>query len=82
MVNKTKAPDAATITRTILVAIAMLNQILTLMGKVPLDLDETTLYPIVSGIFTVVATVWAWWKNNSFTKEAIRAQEFLEELKK
>ena len=26
-------------------------------------------------------TVWTWWKNNSFTKEAIKADEYLEDLR-
>ena len=36
---------------------------------------------ITAGITTVAALV-AWWKNNSFTPEAIEADDFMARLKK
>ena len=32
-------------------------------------------------IFAAVTTVYAWWKNNNITKEAVAAQGFLDNLK-
>ena len=35
----------------------------------------------VSSVFTVLATMWAWWKNNSVTKEAKEADNILKNKK-
>ena len=50
-------------------------------GKNPLPFAEEELYAWLSAAATVAATLWAWWKNNSFTPEAITADEYLAELK-
>jgi SPP1 family holin len=72
-------PD--TIARTIVAAIALLNAVMVMIGKAPLDLDENTIYIVVSGIAVIATTIWTWWKNNSFTKEAMIADDFMHELK-
>ena len=69
------------IIRTVITAIALLNSILVMLGKSPLDLDENTIYVVGSGIATIVTTIWAWWKNNSVTTEAILADDYMHELK-
>lgn len=71
-----------TVMRTALLVIALLNQILTMLGKNPLPFAETEIYETVSVIITAGAALWAWWKNNSFTKKAILADGYLESLKK
>ena len=70
-----------TILRTVLLLIALFNQILTVLGKNPLPFSDEELYTALTLLFTAAASLWAWWKNNSFTKNAIRADEFLAELK-
>lgn len=70
-----------TIARTIVLIIALVNQVLTVFGINPLPFSEDTVYETVTLIFTIGATAWAWWKNNSFTQEAIEADEYLAELK-
>lgn len=70
-----------TIIRTILLVVALVNQALTASGKNPLPFAEETIYELLTILFTVGASVWAWWKNNSVTKEAIAADEFMRELK-
>ncbi|MBO7170954.1 MAG: holin, partial [Clostridia bacterium] len=35
----------------------------------------------VTALLTVGASVWAWWKNNSFTKAAQEADKYLEQLR-
>ena len=72
---------AATIARTAVLALALTNQILSAAGKSPLPIDSATLEPWVTTGLTTAAAVWAWWKNNSFTPEAIRADELLKEMK-
>ncbi len=70
-----------TILRTVLLVLALFNQILTALGKNPLPFSDEQLYETLSLLFTAAASLWAWWKNNSFTKEAIRADAYLAELK-
>lgn len=72
---------AETIARTIVLALALLNQVLAICGKGQIEIAENDIYQIVSLTFTAVAAVWSWWKNNSFTQSAIKADEYLNELK-
>lgn len=71
----------ATIARTAVLALALANQILSVAGMSPLPIDSATLEPWVTTGITTVAAVLAWWKNNSFTPEAIRADELMKEMK-
>lgn len=73
--------SADTIARTIVLFIAILNQILAILGKNRLEIAESDIYQIVTLIFTIGSAVWAWWKNNSFTQNALKADEFMKELK-
>lgn len=77
-----KKVSAETVIRTIVLAVTLVNSILTAAGKNPLPFAEDELYTILSSLATIIASVWAWWKNNSFTKEAIEADEVLKELKR
>lgn len=73
--------EPATIARTAVLALALANQILSVAGLSPLPIDSATLEPWVTTGLTTAAAVWAWWKNNSFTPEAIRADELLKEMR-
>ena len=70
-----------TIARTILLALALINQLLTAFGYNVIDISDETVNTLVSTSFTVVTAIIAFWKNNSFTKEAIEADKVLKELK-
>ena len=70
-----------TIIRTVILGLALINQILLALGKNPLPFSEEGLYQVLSALFTAAGALWAWWKNNSFTKNAIRADVYLEQLK-
>lgn len=70
-----------TVARTIVLALALINQILAVTGKGTLDIAENDIYQIVSLVATIVSSVWAWWKNNSFTQHAIEADDYLKKLK-
>lgn len=76
-----KKASIETVVRTIVLAVTLLNQLLTMFGKNPLPFAEDELYSTITAIATIAATVWAWWKNNSFTPAAIQADEYLAELK-
>lgn len=69
-----------TIIRTIVLIVALINQALTLSGKNPLPIEDEQVVEILSYVFTLGASLWAWWKNNSFTKNAIKADEVLAKL--
>lgn len=71
----------ATIARTAVLALALANQVLSVAGLSPLPIDSATLEPWVTTGLTTAAALWAWWKNNSFTPEAIRADELLTEMR-
>ena len=75
--NKIKV---ATITRTAVLILALANQILSATGHSPIPVDDAQLEQLISAGMTVGAAIWAWWKNNSFTKEAIAADNYLESL--
>ena len=70
-----------TIIRTIVLAVALVNQGLIIAGKNPLPFTDEAVAEIVAYVITIGASLWAWWKNNSFTKNAIKADEVLAQLK-
>lgn len=70
-----------TIARTIFLFIALANQMLAITGKEILPITEDMVYQGVSLAATIVAAVLAWWKNNSFTQNAIEADNVLYQLK-
>lgn len=70
MNNEVKGIDKGTIIRTILLAIALVNQSLVLAGYSPIPFAEAQLEAFLSGSFTAVMTVLAWWKNNDITRKA------------
>ena len=51
-------------------------------GKPLLPIDSAQLEQWVTAGLTSAAAIWAWWENNSFTKEALAADSYLEQLKK
>lgn len=69
-----------TIIRTIILVIALVNQVLTAAGKNPLPFSDEEIYTGLTLLFTVCATAWAWWKNNSFTKNAVAADAYKAQL--
>ncbi len=62
-------PD--TIARTVCLGLALLNQVLAVLGKEVLPFAEDQVYQFISLSFTIVTAGIAWWKNNSFTRVAI-----------
>lgn len=70
-----------TIIRTIVLFLTIVNTILTVFGKNPIPFSEDQLYVGLSMIANVLATLWAWWKNNDFTPTAIKAGEYLKQLR-
>ena len=72
---------AGTLARTACLLLALLNQVLCALGKSPLPIESETLNQLVTSGITVIAALVAWWKNTSFTKEAIAADKEYERLR-
>lgn len=70
-----------TIIRTAVLLLALVNNALTLMGRSVLPVSDEQVSQLLTLAITVGASLWAWWKNNSFTKEAIEADEMLAQLR-
>lgn len=68
---------AGTIARTIVLLLALANQVLAMCGKQILNIADDDIYQVVSIVFTIGASAVAWWKNNSFSQAAINADKFL-----
>lgn len=70
-----------TIIRTVILLLALINQVLAICGVSPIPIDDDTATNVISTLWTVIASVAAWWKNNSFTQDAISADTYLNDLK-
>lgn len=70
---------SGTIARTIILVLALLNQILTATGHSVINVSNDDINTLISTGFTVVSAVVAWWKNNSFTQSALKADEVMKE---
>ena len=70
------------IIRTIILALALINQILTTTGHAIIPITDDQITQIITLGFTIGASLLAWWKNNSFSKRAIEADEYMKSLKR
>ena len=73
--------STGTIIRTVVLIVALINQVLTMTGHSVLPFDEQQIADGLSRLFTAAAALWAWWKNNSFTKAAQAADVYLKAAK-
>ena len=78
---KSSKISTATYVRTAFLIIALINTVLTACGLNPLPFSEEELYEGLSSIVTVIAALWSWWENNSFTKAAIAADAEYERIR-
>lgn len=72
----------ATVARTVVLALALVNQCLSAAGKSPLPIDSASAEQWVTAGLTTAAALWAWWENNSFSQSAIQADAYLDQLAK
>lgn len=70
-----------TIVRTIALLIVIINLILKAAGKPLLDIEEGTILYWLEWLLEIAVVVVSFWKNNSFTPAAIKADEFLQQLR-
>ena len=76
-----KTIDKGTLTRTILLVLALANQLLTASGHSVIPIDDATVTNIISTGFTVATALVSWWKNNDFTHAAKKGTELTKSLK-
>ena len=77
----TRTERIKAITTLIVTALLLVNTILTASGKNPIPYSESAVYELISNFLSAVAVLYAWWKNQNVTDEAIQAQGWLDELK-
>lgn len=63
------------------IAGAVTNQVLSALGKPMLPIESQTVEQLITAGITTVAALVSWWNNNSFTAEAIQADEEFNRLK-
>ena len=71
----------STIVRTILLALVIINFVLEKCGIDIIPADEYTITMFVETGIEIAILAVGFWKNNSYTKKAIKADEFLKELR-
>ena len=62
---------SGTIARTIILAVALLNQVLVMRGVQTIAIADETINLFVANGATIIAAIMTWWKNNSFSKAAL-----------
>lgn len=76
-----KNVTTGTIARTACLVLALVNQVLMVLGYKVIDVSDDTVNTLITTAFTIITALIAWWKNNSFTQAAIEADEVMRELK-
>ena len=61
--------------------LALINQILTTTGHSIIPIDDETVTQVISLLATIITSLIAWWKNNSFTQAALAGDIAKEEYK-
>ena len=72
---------AGTLARTIILALALINQILSATGHPVLPIEDAQVETLASTAWTVIAALVAWWKNNSFTAAAQKGDAVMKQEK-
>lgn len=72
-----KGVTVQTWARTLVLLLALISQLAVILGKRSEAIDIDRWQEYVTYIFTVGASIVAWWKNNSFTKNAQTADNIL-----
>lgn len=73
--------SAGTVARTIILALALVNQVLAIKGYNLIPIKDEQISELITNIFTVAAALIAWWKNNSFTKAALLGDVAMKEYR-
>ena len=69
--------SGATIARTVVLAFAIVNTLLTHFGKPIIPIDDAVITEFISDLFLIVTSLVTFWKNNSFTQAALAGDEVM-----
>lgn len=72
---------AGTIARTIVLLLALVNQCLSMAGIQVIPIADEDINTLVTTLWTVAASLAAWWKNNSFTRAALAGDALMRQEK-
>ena len=72
---------AGTLARTIILALALINQVLSVTGHPVLPIEDAQIETLVTTGWTVVASIVVYWKNNSWTAAAKAGDEVMKQVK-
>ena len=56
----------AILVRTCVLFVALVNQLLMVFGYTILPITEQQISELCTALFTVIASLWAWWTDNKF----------------
>ena len=72
-----KGVSVQTWARTLVLLLALISQLCVILGKrnEAIDVDQWQEY--ATYILTVIGSVWSWWRNNSFTEDAQKADKMM-----
>lgn len=62
--------DGGTISRFLVLLLALVNQALTMFGHPVLNIDDATVTQFVTLAWTALSAIWCYWKDNDVTKAA------------
>lgn len=74
-----KGVSMQTWVRTLVLILALVNQALVMFGVTDNEVELETWTRYATYAFTVISSIWSWWKNNSFTQKAQQADAVLHE---
>ena len=63
--------SAGTIARTVVLLLALVNQVLSMLGVQTIPIADENVNTLIATGWTIAASLAAWWKNNSFTQAAL-----------
>ncbi len=73
---------AGTIVRTIILAVALINQILVSSGHSVIPIQDEEWETLITTGATIITALIAWWKNNSFTRAAMIGDAHMRKAKR
>lgn len=68
--------------RTAVLFVTMINHLLSMSGRPIIPIEDVQLEKLISAAAMILAAVVTWWKNNSFTQEALKADQYLKNIRK
>lgn len=73
--------SSGTIARTIVLILALVNQVLSVLGYKIIPIEDEQINDFITMLFTIGSALVAWWKNNSFTEAAIEGDKYKDIVK-